>query len=177
MGLLTDLNKFLEDRLEEFLKANPHLELQMLLEQLQDQEKDTIRLILELQTQEQQAQQKILTLAEQIQTWHTRIAKAKAAGRMDLAKAAADQEAALLQEGNQVWGQMQGYRDRLTKARELQQQIQQRSIEVADKLKHMPASQTVQGQRSTQQVNDLEQKFRDWETQLELEDMKRKMGR
>ena len=34
MGLFDDLSRFLENRLEEFLRNNPHLELEALLEQL-----------------------------------------------------------------------------------------------------------------------------------------------
>ncbi|MFW6316406.1 MAG: TIGR04376 family protein, partial [Cyanobacteriota bacterium] len=39
MSLLDDLTKFLETRLDEFLKNNPHLELQALEEQLREEEK------------------------------------------------------------------------------------------------------------------------------------------
>ena len=48
MGLFDDLSRFLETRLEEFLKNNPHLELEAILEQLRQQEQDTSRLIIEI---------------------------------------------------------------------------------------------------------------------------------
>ncbi|MDR9405114.1 MAG: TIGR04376 family protein, partial [Halothece sp. Uz-M2-17] len=88
MGLLDDLTHFLETRLDDFLKKNPHLELQALEEQLREQEKDTIRLVLNLQNQEKKIENEILALAQDIQLWHQRIDKARAANREDLAQAA-----------------------------------------------------------------------------------------
>ncbi|MEY3222150.1 MAG: hypothetical protein RLZZ203_1006, partial [Cyanobacteriota bacterium] len=48
MSLFDDLSRFLESRLEEFLRNNPHLELQALLEQLREQEEDTLKLVADL---------------------------------------------------------------------------------------------------------------------------------
>ena len=47
MSLFDDFSRFLETRLEEFLRNNPHLELQALLEQLREQEQDALKLIAE----------------------------------------------------------------------------------------------------------------------------------
>jgi len=200
MGLLDELNQFLENRLEEFLRNNPHLELQALLEQLREQEKDTIRLILDLQNQEQQLQEDILQVAREIQIWHDRASKAKSVGRLDLAQAADTREAELLREGNQRWGQMQGCRDRTQQTRELQKQIQQRSAEVQVKVKAAQAqketarevdregSQTTKpnwgetfnyksSPSSSPSAAQLDAKFEKWEMEMELEEMKRNLGR
>jgi uncharacterized protein (TIGR04376 family) len=200
MGLLDDLNQFLENRLEEFLRNNPHLELQALLEQLREQEKDTIRLILDLQNQEQQLQEDILRVAKEIQVWHDRASKARSVGRLDLAQAADTREVELLREGNQRWGQMQGCRDRIQQTRELQKQIQQRSAEVQVKVKaaQVQREATKESDRQGSQTpkpnwgetfNDrsspssspnaaqLDAKFEKWEMELELEEMKRNLGR
>ena len=201
MGLLDDLNQFLENRLEEFLRNNPHLELQALLEQLREQEKDTIRLILDLQNQEQQLQSDILRIAKEIQVWHDRASKARSVGRLDLAQAADQREVELLREGNQRWGQMQGCRERIQQTRQLQKQIQQRSAEVQVKVKAAQAQRqaTKESDRQSSQkpnwgdiFNDrndqysassdpnaaqLEAKFEQWEMEMELEEMKRNLGR
>ena len=60
MGLFDDFSQFLENRLEEFLQNNPHLELQALEEQLRQQEKDTLNFIAQLQRQEKKLEQDIL---------------------------------------------------------------------------------------------------------------------
>jgi uncharacterized protein (TIGR04376 family) len=182
---------FLESRLEEFLRNNPHLELQALEEQLREQEADTQRLILDLQAQEKRSQDEILSTAEEIQRWHVRIDKAKSAGRLDLAHAAQEREAALLRQGNQLWGQMQGIKERIGQAKELQRKIQLRRQEVRTKAAEAEAARsspqpkgswetTGWNQSSTYSspkgVDPLEDKFRLWETDDELENLKRNIG-
>ncbi|AVH73659.1 TIGR04376 family protein [Nostoc sp. 'Lobaria pulmonaria (5183) cyanobiont'] len=189
MGLFDDFSRFLENRLEEFLRNNPHLELEALLEQLREQEEDTLKLIADLKLQEKRSQEEILSTAQEIQRWHIRIQKAKNANREDLASAAGEREAALLREGNQRWGHMQGLKERINQSQELLQKIQQRRQEVQAKA---AVAQTVRAKAQTQQrfetsgwsnqtssysggFDDLEEKFRSWETQDELEQMKRNM--
>ncbi|MEH2183369.1 TIGR04376 family protein [Nostoc sp.] len=189
MGLFDDLSRFLENRLEEFLRNNPHLELEALLEQLREQEEDTLKLIADLKLQEKRSQEEILSTAQEIQRWHIRIQKAKNANREDLAAAALEREAALLREGNQRWGHMQGLKERINQSQELMKKIQQRRQEVQAKAAE---AQTARAKAQTQQhfetigwsnqtsnyssgFDDLEEKFRSWETQDELEQMKRNM--
>lgn len=192
MGLIDDFNRFLENRLEEFIRNNPHLELQALEEQLQEQEQDAQRLIIDSQRQQQSLQDEILAIAQDIQRWHERVGKAQAAGRQDLAQAAKERESVLLREGNQRWGQMVGLKERITKAQELQRQIQSRRQEVQAKAKEVKAARASQeaqqrsetagwNQSSTRNIRSgpdpLEDKFRRWETDDELEQLKRNLGR
>ena len=92
MGLFDDLSRFLENRLEEFLRNNPHLELEALLDG-REQEEETLKLIAELRLQEKRSQDEILSTAQEIQRWHIRVQKAKNARREDLATAAAARKA------------------------------------------------------------------------------------
>ncbi len=193
MGLFDDFSRFLETRLEEFLRDNPHLELQALEEQLREQEQDTLRLIADLQRQEKRLQEEILNIAQDIQRWHERVAKAEAANRMDLAQAAKEREATLLRQGNQRWGQMQGVKQRIEKAKELYRQVQQRRKEVQAKAAEVAATQTqakaqhrwetsgwnqtASYSSSSSAADPLEQQFRQWETEDELEQLKRQMGK
>ncbi|MEM7579421.1 MAG: TIGR04376 family protein [Mastigocoleus sp.] len=193
MGLFDDLSQFLESRLEEFLRNNPHLELERLLEQLRQQEGDILKLISELKLKEKRSQDKILETAQEIQKWHIRIEKAKAAGRIDLANAAQEREATLLRQGNQFWGNMQGIKERITQAKELLVKTQKRRQEVEVASAQAQAQRTASAAKQrlqketsgweTQTANyspgfdDLEEKFRRWETEDELENMKRNMGK
>ena len=200
MGLFDDFSHFLETRLEEFLRNNPHLELQALEEQLREQEEDTLRLIADLQRQEKKLQEEILATAKEIQRWHSRLDKAKAANRVDLAQAAQEREAALLRQGNQRWGQMQGCKERIAKSKELYRQIQIRRQEVRTKAAEAATAATAEAtatpttnqneQRwdtkgwnqssnysSGNQSDLLEEKFKRWETDEEIEQLKRNMGR
>ena len=196
MGLFDDFSPFFESRLDEFLRDHPHLELQALDEQLREQEKDTLRLLIDLQRQEKSLQEEIFSLAKDIQTWHARISKAKSAGREDLAKAAQEREESLLRLGNQRWGQMEGVKQRITKAQELLQQTQRKreevKVEVARvKTKQAQAHKTSSSESSgwsqgygdvnssnyNRATDPLDSKFQRWELDSELEQMKRDLGK
>ena len=188
MSIFDDISKFLESQLDEFLRNNPHLELQAIEEQLKEQERDTLKLLLDLKKQQQSLQDEILAIANKIQLWHGRVAKAKNAGKEDLAQAAQEREAALMREGNQVWGKMAGIKTNIAKSHELLQQIQQRHQEVKiqaeqARTKSDRASNsnytTGWNQGTTSQnrnaADPLEAKFQEWELNQELEQMKRNM--
>lgn len=195
MGLFEDLSRFLESRLDEFLKANPHLELMALEEQLRGQEEDAINLLGDLKRREKQIEDSILSTAQDIQRWHARIQKAQAANRQDLVQSAQEREAALLRQGNHLWGQMKGVKDRIEQTRQLQKQIHERRRELKVKMAAAEANraaaqtssvdesrQTTGWQQSPyegfrQPVDPLEETFQRWETEKELEDLKREMGR
>ena len=192
MGLFDDFNRFLEDRLEEFLRNNPHLELQALEEQLREQEEDTLRLIADLKQQQKNLQDEILAIAQDIQRWHERVEKAQSHGRQDLAQAAQEREASLLRQGNQRWGQMEGVKQRITQSQELIRQIQTRRQEVRTKAKEVEAARASNQAQSKVETfgwnqssnhqsysgpDPLDDQFRRWELQQELDQMKRNLGR
>ena len=195
MGLFDDFSRLLETKLEEFLRSNPHLELQAIEEQLKEQEEDTLRLILDIQKQEKKLQAEILSAAQEIQRWNDRTNKAKVAQRLDLAQAAQERQAALLRQGNQRWGQMQGCKERIEKAKELYHQIQARRKEVRAKAAEAATHTAAKTATKTEQSWDtkgwnqssnyssfsaadpLEEKFKHWEADEELDRMKRNMGR
>ena len=193
MGLFDDVNRFFEDRLDEFLRNNPHLELQALEEQLREQEQDTQRLITQLQLEEKNLQEQIIKLGSEIKVWHGRIEKAKAAGRLDLAQAAQEREASLLRQGNQLWGHMEGAKKRLLQAKELLVQFQQKRQQVQAKAAQVKAAQNTTKTKSSSEtsgwnqaqnyakfnasLDPLEQQFQDLETNEELEKMKRDLGK
>ena len=191
MGVFEDFSRFLETRLEEFLRDNPHLELMAIEEQLYEQEEDVINLLAELQARETRLKDQILETAQEVQRWHVRVDKAKKANRMDLAKPAEEREAALLRQGNQLWGQMESVKQRIQQAIALQKQIQQRRQEVKTKIAEAEAARaqaSPQAWQTTgwnegrsyqfQQSQDpLEAKFKQWEMDDDLEDLKRNMRR
>jgi uncharacterized protein (TIGR04376 family) len=191
MGIFDDISQFLETRLEEFLRNNPHLELQALAEQLREQERDTLKLIRELEQQQQSIEQEILAIAQDIQTWHTRISKAKAAGRLDLAQAAQEREAALLRQGNQLWGQMEGAKRRILQSQDLLRQVKQRRKEVEAKAAAAREAQAKEKATSnwdtigwnqggsyggySRSADPLDAEFQRWEIEEELEQLKRNL--
>jgi uncharacterized protein (TIGR04376 family) len=198
MGLLEDISRFLETRLEEFIRANPQMELQVLDDQLRSQEAEVNRLILDFRSQEKTFQERILAIGEDIKLWYGRAQKATEAKRPDLANAAKEREAALLRQGNEVWAQMELIRQRLRQTVELQAQIQQRRQEIKLKIAQNAEAnrQNPQTQKAAQSSSwnssswqnlnpppsansedPLEAQFRRWEMDEELENLKRKMNR
>ncbi len=196
MGVFEDVSQFLEDRLDEFLKKNPHLELQALDEQLREQEAETQRLLASFRLRETNIKNEILTTAQDVQRWHERIAKAKNAKRFDLVGPAENHEANLLRRGNQLWGQMKGVQDRIQKTLELQQTIHARRQDVAAKIRQAEVERQTSQARQTSaawestassipyssstaygaSIDPLEASFQQLEMEEELNQMKRDMG-
>ncbi len=191
MSLFEDMKRFLESQIDDFLSKNPHLELQVIEEQLAQQETDTYQLIVDLQSQETRTETAILTTAQEIKNWYERVQKATAAGRADLAEAAQSRVNALLPQGNQLWGKMQGLKERKAKATELLQTIKTRRTEVKAKAAAAQAARTqaqmndstsswgsVNSYNSNSNFADpLEDQFRRWEADEELEHLKRNLGK
>jgi uncharacterized protein (TIGR04376 family) len=191
MGAFEDMSRFLEERLDEFLKAHPDLELQVLDDQLREQEQDTQKTLRQLETEEQQAQQSILKTAEEVQLWHGRIATANQANRLDLAAAAQEREAALLRQGNQQWAQMSLAQQRMGQVKVLAEQIQSRRQDLQVKIRQQaqkkpPRSQpmpqawqatTTSNKKLFEDLDPLEAKFKTLEMEAELEALKRKLGK
>jgi uncharacterized protein (TIGR04376 family) len=190
MGLFEDLSRFLETRLDEFLKANPHLELWGLEDQLRGQEQDAIRLLGDLKRREKQLEDSILATAQDIQRWHSRIQHAQASNRIDLVKAAQEREATLLRQGNQYWGQLKGVKDQISQTRTLQKDIHDRRRELKAKIAETQAQRTAQRTSwdtgwakppfegfGRDPMDPLEESFQRWETEQELEELKRTMGK
>ncbi len=192
MGLIEDMKRFLESQIDDFLAKNPHLELQVIGEQLAQQETDTVQLIIDLQAQSKQTEQEILHTAQEIKNWYDRVQKATTAGRADLATAAQERVNALLPQGNQLWGKMQGLKERTAKAQELLQTIKTRRTEVKAKAAQAVRDRATSASASTNasswgSVNNytsnsnfadpLEAQFRRWEADEELEHLKRNLGK
>ncbi|MEM9771987.1 MAG: TIGR04376 family protein [Cyanobacteria bacterium P01_D01_bin.73] len=190
MGLFDDFSKFLEARLDEFLQEHPELELWALEEQLREQETDIRRSIADLKAKEKRLQDSILETAQDVQRWHQRIVKVEAAGEVKLAEAAREREAALLRQGNQLWGQMEGVKARIVQAQDLLNQVEARLREVKIKANAARSPQATEttgtsntagwGQSWSKKsggADPLEQKFQQWEMDDELAQLKRNMGK
>lgn len=189
MGIFDDFSKFLEDRLDEYLSANPHLELMAMEEKLREQEEETLKLMTDLKLKERQLQDEILAIAQDIQVWHARVEKAQAKGRLDLAQPAQEHEASLLRQGNQTWGQMEMLKDRIQQTQELQQKIQQRRKEVQAQVTQAQTARTVSPAQpgspwsepsstdGSPSAAQLEKQFQRWEAEEELEQLKRNLGK
>ncbi|MCA6572200.1 MAG: TIGR04376 family protein [Pseudanabaena sp.] len=190
MGLIDDISRFLETRLEEFIRNNPQIELQILEDKLRQQDEEITKLIVSSKQEEKQLQDRILEIAEEIRVWHDRTVKAESFNRSDLANLAKEREAALLRQGNQVWAQMEIVKKRAIDSQALQVQIQERRKEVQAKIEEEAKTAKAKSPSTTplnwdnlytppfRDPNDkLEETFRRWEMDEELERLKRNLGK
>ena len=100
---LDNLERGLEERLEQFLRSNPSQD-QLLREQhLQDRQRDLHNRRGQQQLQARELRRQLLTLAEQVQAWTTRGEKARRAGALELAKRADQHVVGLMQQGRKLW--------------------------------------------------------------------------
>jgi uncharacterized protein (TIGR04376 family) len=190
MGVFEDMSRFLEERLDEFLKTHPDLELQVLEDQLREQEEEVQKTLRQLTGEEQQAQNDILKTAEEVQRWHERIAKAEQAKRPDLAEAAREREAAFLRQGNQQWAQMSLAQQQIQQIGILAAQLRSRRQDLQIKIRQQSQSRPPESPPTPQSwreaapqprknlfegLDPLEARFKELEMEEELETLKRKL--
>ena len=193
MGVFEDMNRFLEERLEEFLKSHPNLELKVLDDQLREQEQALQKTLLQMTTEQQQTQKNIYKTAQEVQRWHERIEKAEQAQRPDLANAAREREAAFLRQGNQQWAQMKLLEQNIQQTQKLSVQFASRRQDLQVKIQEAqgasagaPTPESWQStttekpwtsQYTPSQPDSLEAQFKQWEMEEELQVLKRKLER
>lgn len=183
MGLWDELSRFLETRLDEFLAGHPDLQLEVLSQKLEEQEEEAKRLMNRSRAEQKELDQKILNIAQEIQKWHLRVEKAAAAGRFDLRDGALAREAELLREGNLLWGKREAVQAQIPQSEALLGKIHVRRQEVQEKLKKMKEQkQTTPPPPSWRtppryEPDAIAAAFDRWETEEELEKLKREMGR
>ncbi|AFZ47762.1 hypothetical protein Cyast_1806 [Cyanobacterium stanieri PCC 7202] len=181
MGIFEDFSNFLESRLEEFLNSNPKLKLEVLSEELIAQEKETIKLILRLQSEQKKLEQEIIELGKEIQKWHPRIEKARQSGRYDLAQEAEMREISLLQQGKIAWEKMEDTKKKIVESREILASIESKQKEIQQKIKQTQTNYNTPNYHNSSPkysysdtLDPLEEKFQQWEIDQELKNMKQK---
>ncbi|MDR7920649.1 hypothetical protein RHK62_00365 [Thermosynechococcus sp. HY213] len=180
MSFFRDLNAFLEQKLEDFIRANPQLELNLLLLELEDQERETQERLLRLQQEVNTCEQQILGLVSEIRRWRDRTHTAMAAQRPDLAELARQREAELRQRGEQLWTQRLDALNQIPVTQQLLQKIRDRRREVMNRVPSAsaPPPPPPPPPRMSSDLNDpIEAEFRRLELQTALEELKRSMGR
>ncbi len=103
MSWLDELEARLEQQLEGFLRANPAQEALLEEQGARDRQARLVGQRRQLQRQAEQERQALLQLADEIQRWQERVAKARAAGATALAKRAEAHQQGLMEQGRQRW--------------------------------------------------------------------------
>ena len=154
---LDNLERGLEERLEQFLRSNPSQD-QLLREQhLQDRQRDLHNRRGQQQLQARELRRQLLTLAEQVQAWTRRSEKARRAGALELARRADQHVGALMQQGRELWEEFEALGLQFA---ELEEQLN---------------SLKSQGQQSSSRLR-LDEDWALFEAQQELEELRRSKG-
>ena len=107
MSWLDDLERSLEQRLDAFLRANPHQDVLLREQHLQDRQRNLHQRRQRLQQEAEELRQQLLHLAKDVRDWSSRCRRARNAGAQDLAERAEQHVQELMQQGRQLWGELE----------------------------------------------------------------------
>ena len=154
---LDQLERNLGERLDAFLRSNPDQNRLLQEQHLQDRQRNLNSRRDQMQLQARELRRQLLTLAEQVQAWGERTKKARDAGAEDLALRAANHVDSLMNQGRDLWNEL----DELGRSfRDLDEQISDLNQKSSQR----------QGARS------LDEDWALFEAHQELEELRRKQG-
>ena len=157
MSWLDELERSLEQRLDAFLKANPHQDILLRDQHLQDRQRSLEQQRLQLQHQAHDLRRQLLNLAEEVRNWTARSDRARTAGAQELAKRADQHIQALMNQGRDLWTELNALGATF---QTVEQQLDQL----------MTSNTTPSPSR------DLEQDWALFEAQQELDELRRQHG-
>jgi hercynine metabolism protein len=145
---LDQLEARLEQQLQAFLEANPLQDALLADQEARDRRQALLTARQQLRDQAEQQRRGLLELAEEIRLWQQRIGKARAAGAQDLVQRAEAHVAVLMERGRQRWETL------------AELGLRHRDLE-----------------RDLVAAEDLAQAWSRFETDQDLEELRRRMGR
>lgn len=156
----------LEQQLEGFLKANPQQQALLDEEELQERERRLRRREHQLQQQAIDQRNRLLGLAKEISTWQQRVERARTAGEPQLADRAQVHVDQLMGQGRDRWKALAELGEEFRRLREELQELGQRSDRGNPSPEDPPPDAHSRGA-------DLERDWAEFETQQELERLRR----
>ena len=168
---LDELEARLEQTLEGFLQANPQQETLLAEQEARERQHQLRRDRLALKAEAELQRQGLLRLAEDIRCWQERVERAKGAGALDLAGRAEAHITSLMDQGRARWQTLDELGERFTA---VERELQQLSVGAT---RGNPGSKGSQGGQQNKGASgpDLEADWVAFETQQELEALRRKM--
>lgn len=166
---LEELEERLNQTLEGFLKANPQQEALLAEQAARERQQRLRRDRVTLKTEAELQRQGLLRLAEDIRSWQARVKRAQQVGADDLAGRAETHVATLMEQGRARWQTLAELGERFAAVeREL------RELATGAGPKTAAGSET---KRPGAAKPDLEADWAAFESQQELEDLRRKLKR
>lgn len=167
---LDQLEARLEETLEGFLQTNPQQEALLAEQDARERQQRLRRDRVTLKTEAELQRQGLLRLAEDIRSWQERVERARRAGAHELAGRAEAHIATLMEQGRARW-------ETLAELGERFEAVERQLKELATG--QPPPPQGAGGQKKGQKPagTGLEAEWAAFETQQELEELRRKLER
>jgi hercynine metabolism protein len=167
---LDQLEARLDATLEGFLKANPQQEALLSQQEARERQQRLRRDRLTLKTEAELQRQGLLRLAEDIRSWQARVERAKAAGALDLAGRAEAHVATLMAQGRARWQTLAELGERFAAVERDLQELAVDPVAARDR----STNQQAQADSTRSETGTLEADWAAFETQQELEELRRK---
>lgn len=165
---LDQLETRLEQTLEGFLKANPQQDALLAEQEARERQQQLRRDRLALRTEAEQQRQGLLRLADDIRCWQERVTRARSAGALDLAGRAEAHIATLMEQGRARWQTLGELGERFAA-------VEQELRELGGGKRPAAAAGTT-GQPTSGGAG-LQADWEAFETQMELEELRKKLQR
>ncbi|MFM8605194.1 MAG: hercynine metabolism protein [Cyanobium sp.] len=163
---LDELEARLDRTLESFLRSNPSQEALLQEQEASDRQLRLGRERLRLQGAAKRERRKLLELAEEIRRWQERVQRARGAGAEELAGRAEAHIAALMEQGRQRW---QGLGELGQSFAAVEQELQE--------LTRPSPPATPEAPGGSDRSSTLDQDWAAFESQQELQELRRRMQR
>ena len=180
MSWLEELEARLERQLETFLQANPEQEAQLADQAVRDRLEGLRRDRLELQQQAERERQSLLQLAVEIRQWQERVERARGAGAAELAQRAEDHVSGLMEQGRLRWQTLGALGQRFSAVEWELTELSRRPAAGATSGGHGAAAKAGAGKAgagngTSAATSGLEQEWAAFESQQELEELRRRL--
>jgi len=167
---LEELEERLNQTLENFLKANPQQEALLAEQAARERQQRLRRDRVSLKTEAELQRQGLLRLAEDIRSWQARVERAKRVGADDLAGRAEAHVATLMEQGRARWQTLAELGERFAA---VEQEL--RELAASEGPKTAAAAAAGATKHPGTAKSNLEADWAAFETQQELEDLRRKV--
>jgi hercynine metabolism protein len=169
---LDQLEARLDQTLEEFLKANPQQDALLAEQAARERQQQLRRDRLTLRTEAELQRQGLLRLAQDIHDWQERVERAKKAGALDLSGRAEAHIALLMEQGRARWQTLGELGERFAA-------VERELAQLAGGANGAKRAQAVDAAGSTPKTaqRSLEVEWAAFETEQELENLRRKLQR
>jgi hercynine metabolism protein len=170
---LEELETQLEQRLESFLRANPQQEALLAEQEQRERQQRLLAERLRLRQEAELQRQGLLRLAGEIRQWRERVERARQAGADDLAGRAEAHITTLMEQGRSRWQTLGELGERFTGVERDLEQLTSRPAGGGTAAK---AGHPDTPPRATNPMEELERAWASFETEQELESIRRRQN-